>query len=162
MPSSIQQVQSPEDMGNSNATISKSHYWSPQCHQRISGRGMWFKSRPTLLSVSSRIPLSPSRGQWSSPWNRCHVVAWEDTRHATPQRRALEPAVLALLNDPVHLPFAQLQLVVLLRLVGIQGQVAVGRGYTGRKHTHDISHHLSCSNSSPTEQKETRSTVQKL
>lgn len=117
----IQLVQSPEDMDNSNATTRKSHYWSPQCRQRISGRRMWYKSRATLLSAPSRIPLSPITGWWSSPWNRCHVVAWEDTRHATPQRRALEPAVLALLNDPVHLPFAELQLIVLLRLVGIQG-----------------------------------------
>lgn len=117
----IQLVQSPEDMDNSNATTSKSHYRSAQCYQRISGRGMWFKSRATLFSVPSRMPLSPRRSPWSSPWNGCHVVAWEDPGHATPQRRALEPAVLALLNDAVHLPFAQLQLVVLLRLVGIQG-----------------------------------------
>lgn len=116
----IQLVQSPEDVDNSNAT-SKPRYWSPQYHQRISGRRMWFKSRATLFSAASRIPLSPSRGQWSSPWDRGHVVAWEDTGHATPQRRALEPAVLALLNDPVHLAFAELQLIVLLGLVGIQG-----------------------------------------
>lgn len=60
-------------------------------------------------------------GQRSSPGNGSHVVAWEDAGHPTPQRRPLEPAVLALLNDPVHLTFAELQLVVLLRLVGVQG-----------------------------------------
>lgn len=78
-------------------------------------------------------------GRRPSPGNRCHVVPWEDPGHAAPQGRALEPAVLALLDDPVHLAFAELQLVVLLRLVGVQGQVAVGRGRTRRKHTADVS-----------------------
>lgn len=78
-------------------------------------------------------------GRRPSPGNRCHVVPWEDPGHAAPQGRALEPAVLALLDDPVHLAFAELQLIVLLRLVGVQGQVAVGRGRTRGKHTADVS-----------------------
>lgn len=69
-------------------------------------------------------------GWRSSPGNRCHIVPWEDPRHAAPQRRPLEPAILALLNDPVHLALAELQLIVLLGLVGVQGQVAAGRGHT--------------------------------
>lgn len=69
-------------------------------------------------------------GWQSSPGNRCHIVPWEDPRHAAPQRRPLEPAILALLNDPVHLALAELQLIILLGLVRIQGQVAVGRGHT--------------------------------
>lgn len=74
-------------------------------------------------------------GWRSSPGNRCHIVPWEDPRHAAPQRRPLEPAILALLNDPVHLALAELQLIVLLGLVGVQGQVAAGRGHTKKTHS---------------------------
>ena len=59
-----------------------------------------------------------------SPGDGGDVVPGEDTRGAGPQRGALEPAVLALLRHAVHLPLPQLQLIGLLGLVGIEGQVA--------------------------------------
>lgn len=103
-------------MDNSNATNIKFHYSSLQCQQKISGFSILQVQNPSQSQLR-HIHL----GQWSSPGNRSHVVAWEDAGHSAPQRCPLEPAVLALLNDPVHLTFAELQLVILLRLVGVQG-----------------------------------------
>lgn len=54
-----------------------------------------------------------------SPGGRRHVVSWEHPRKASPQGCPLEPAILTLLKDTVHLTLAQLQLVILLGLVGI-------------------------------------------
>lgn len=62
-----------------------------------------------------------------SPGDRRHVVSWEHPREPGPQGRALEPAVLALLKDTVHLALAQFQLVTLLGLVGVERQVPAGR-----------------------------------
>lgn len=62
-----------------------------------------------------------------SPGGRRHVVSWEHAREPSPQGCPLEPAILTFLKDTVHLPLAQLQLVVLLGLVGVERQVSAGR-----------------------------------
>lgn len=63
----------------------------------------------------------------TSPGSRSHIVSWEHPREPRPQGCALEPAVLTLLQDIVHLALAQLQLVTLLGLVGVERQVPAGR-----------------------------------
>lgn len=64
-----------------------------------------------------------------SPGNGCHVVSGEHPRDPGPQGRPLEPAILTLLEDPVHLSLVQLQLVTLLGLVGIERQVPAGKAW---------------------------------
>lgn len=59
----------------------------------------------------------------TSPGSRSHIVSWEHPREPRPQGCALEPAILTLLQDIVHLAFVQLQLVILLGLVGVECQV---------------------------------------
>lgn len=63
----------------------------------------------------------------TSPGSRSHIVSWEHPREPRPQGRALEPTVLTLLQDTVHLALAQLQLITLLGLVGVKRQVPAGR-----------------------------------
>lgn len=63
-----QLVKSSENMDNPNVRRSKFHYPRLQCQQKISERGMQFKSRATSFSETSgcRIPLSSD--QVYPPW----------------------------------------------------------------------------------------------
>lgn len=62
----------------------------------------------------------------TSPGSGHHVVPRKHPREPSLQGCALEPAILTLLKDMVHLTLAQLQLIILLGLVGIERQVPAG------------------------------------
>lgn len=87
--------------------------------QVVSTPGMWGRGEASSL-LSQAVTLD-------SPGGRRHVVSREHAREPSPQRCPLEPAILTLLKDTVHLALAQLQLVILLGLVGIERQVPAGR-----------------------------------
>lgn len=67
----------------------------------------------------------------TSPGDGRHVVPREHAREPRPQRCALEPAIPTLLQHAVRVALAQLQLVALLGLVGIERQVPAA-GEAGR------------------------------
>lgn len=81
----------------------------------------------TRAGVWGILPPLPGSDH-GSPGSRRHVIPRKHPGEPRSQGRALEPAVLALLEDAVGLPLAQLQLVVLLGLVGVERQVPAGRG----------------------------------
>ena len=60
-----------------------------------------------------------------------HIVARKHAPLVRPDAGSLEPAILTLLSHSVLVPLHQLQLILLLRLVVVQGDVT-GGGYRGK------------------------------
>lgn len=104
--------------------------WCSRSSRPPSPRGHGQRAAERQVRHSPWSPLGYGhrrRAARASPGDGCHIVAREHARESGAQGRALEPAVPTLLQDTVCVALAQLQLVTLLGLVGVERQVPVGK-----------------------------------